>query len=120
MKSSSACGRGSSVALKNRCPLCKQGVDKDEPTTYKEVKGWVGGPRKDSMRLREDTGRYAHEACVKKIASGQAIDQPTIQELIDRSSLGTPEAKAARASVSDEQAARVVARAKELSDLLDD
>lgn len=34
--------------------------------------------------------------------------------LVDRSSFGTPEAKVARASVSDEQAARVVARAKEL------
>lgn len=34
--------------------------------------------------------------------------------LVDRSLFGTPEAKAARASVTDEQVARVVARAKEL------
>ncbi|WP_028474070.1 hypothetical protein [Nocardioides alkalitolerans] len=38
----------------------------------------------------------------------------SIEDLIERSSLGTPEAKAARASVSDEHAARVVARAHEL------
>ena len=40
--------------------------------------------------------------------------RPDIEELIDRSSFGAPEAKAARASVSDEVAARVVARSKEL------
>lgn len=59
----------------NRCLLCNKGVDKDDPTTWKQVVGFVGGPRKDSMRLREDTGKYAHDACVKKIASGQALDQ---------------------------------------------
>lgn len=34
--------------------------------------------------------------------------------LVDRSSFGTPEAKALRESVSDEEVARVIARAKEL------
>lgn len=37
-----------------------------------------------------------------------------IRDMIDRGSLGTPEAKALRATVSDEAAARVVARAREL------
>ncbi len=37
-----------------------------------------------------------------------------VDDLIEASSLGTPEAKAARASVSDDEARRVVARAKEL------
>ena len=37
--------------------------------------------------------------------------------LVDRSSFGTPEAKAARESVSDEQVARVLARVKELDAL---
>lgn len=41
-------------------------------------------------------------------------DPAAIEDLIERSSLGTPEAKAARATVSDERAARVVARAHEL------
>lgn len=39
-----------------------------------------------------------------------------IEELVERSSLGTPEAKALRASVTDEEAARVVQRARELAD----
>ena len=38
-----------------------------------------------------------------------------IRELIERSSLGTPDAKALRASVSDETARRIVERAKELA-----
>lgn len=36
------------------------------------------------------------------------------RELLDRSSLGTPEAKALRESVTDETAAKIVARSKEL------
>lgn len=38
-----------------------------------------------------------------------------IRDLIEASSLGTPEAKALRESVSDETAQRIVARAEELS-----
>jgi len=41
--------------------------------------------------------------------------KPTFDELLERSSLGTPEVKAARASVSDEQVQRVLRRADELS-----
>ncbi len=40
------------------------------------------------------------------------VVQRTIEELIEASSLGTPEAKAARASVSDEQVADVMRRLK--------
>lgn len=43
--------------------------------------------------------------------SSDQDDRERIAELIERSSLGTPEAKAARESVSDEDAARVLARA---------
>ena len=39
------------------------------------------------------------------------MSEPSIEELIEASSLGTPEAKALRASVSDEDARRVVERA---------
>lgn len=60
------------------CPLCGEPVDKDAKDTWKEVSGWVGGPRKDSMRLRRDTGYYAHGPCVEKIQQGQAVDQPEL------------------------------------------
>jgi hypothetical protein len=40
-----------------------------------------------------------------------SADRRPIEELIERSSLGTPAAKAARASVSDETAAKVVGMA---------
>ena len=58
-----------------KCPLCRKPVDNNDPSSWKQVQGWVGGPRKDSMRLREDTGKYAHDYCIKKIQEGQAIDQ---------------------------------------------
>ena len=62
------------------CPLCSNSINKDDPTNWKQVVGFVGGPKKDSMRLRQDTGILAHDACVKKLAEGQAPDQPSMFE----------------------------------------
>lgn len=61
------------------CPFCENPVMKDDPATWKQVIGWVGGPRKDSMRLREDTGRFAHDHCVEKAQLGQAPDQAEME-----------------------------------------
>lgn len=61
------------------CALgCGNPVNPHDIGTWKEVRGFVGGPKKDSMRLRENTGRYAHNACVQKLQEGQAIDQPSM------------------------------------------
>ena len=76
MKNSSDSGENSLAT--NLCLLCGNPVNKDDPTNWKQVIGWVGGPKKDSMRLREDTGQFAHDECVKKLAAGQAVDQPSI------------------------------------------
>jgi hypothetical protein len=62
----------------NNCHFCEKELDSAAPDTWKQVVGWVGGPRKDSMRLREDTGLYAHDACVEKSQMGQAPDQETL------------------------------------------
>jgi hypothetical protein len=80
MKNSSDSGENSSETT-DSCGLCGDPVDKNDPTTWKQVKGWVGGPRKDSMRLREDTGHYAHDKCVAKVQAGQTIDQPSMFEI---------------------------------------
>lgn len=62
--------------MAEECGLgCGKPVNPHDIGTWKEVRGWVGGPRKDSMRLREDTGRYAHASCVAKAQEGQAPDQ---------------------------------------------
>lgn len=66
--------------VSEECALCGHDLNPYDVGTWKEVKGWVGGPKKDSMRLREDTGRHAHNACVEKLQAGQAVDQPTILE----------------------------------------
>ena len=82
MKDSKSTGEVSSTdptqPTTNNCGLCGFIVDKNALDTWKEVKGWVGGPRKDSMRLREDTGRYAHNECVAKVQQGQAVDQDNL------------------------------------------
>lgn len=61
-----------------KCALCGGDVNQHDPETWKEVTGWVGGPRKDSMRLREDTGRYAHNPCVRAAVQGHPADEPTL------------------------------------------
>lgn len=60
------------------CALCGNPVDPHAPSTWKRVRGWVGGPRKDSMRLREDTDEYAHDDCVQAVSKGQAPGQPDL------------------------------------------
>lgn len=65
----------------DKCLLCKKDINKDDPNTWKQVLGWVGGPRKDSMRLRSNTGGLAHDVCVEKVQRGQAVDQPNLWEM---------------------------------------
>ena len=60
------------------CPFCHASVDKHDPTTWHLVRGWVTGTKKDSMTMREYTGLYAHNACIKKVKTGQAPDQPSL------------------------------------------
>lgn len=76
--------------MSEACALCGKPVNPYDTGTWKEVRGWVGGPRKDSMRLREDTGRHAHDHCVAKLQAGQAIDQPSMFE--DAPTLSEPDA----------------------------
>lgn len=67
--------------MSENCALgCGQPVNPHDSGTWKEVTGFVGGPKSDSMRLRSDTGRYAHNACVAKLMEGQVIDQPGLFE----------------------------------------
>lgn len=60
------------------CALCNNEVSPHAESTWKQVTGWVGGPKKDSMRLRVDTGRYAHDHCVRAMMSGQPAGQPDL------------------------------------------
>ena len=62
------------------CALCRGPVNPHDIGTWKQVIGWVGGPRKDAMTLREDTGYYAHDSCVQKAKGGQSADQPSLDE----------------------------------------
>lgn len=74
---------GDLINLKDLCTLCGNPVNKDAPDAWKRVTGYVGGPKKDSMRLREDTGYFAHGECVQRVLDGQTVDQPTLEEEIE-------------------------------------
>lgn len=64
--------------MSESCYFCTGPVNPHDSTTWKQVIGWVGGPRKDGMTLREDTKKYAHDHCVQKARAGQAEDQPDL------------------------------------------
>lgn len=66
--------------MTKNCALCQGPVNPHDLGTWKQVIGWVHGPRKDSMTLRQDTGLYAHEACIQKARAGQPQDQPDLFE----------------------------------------
>lgn len=66
--------------MNRACSLCGDPVRMSDSTIWKEVSGFVGGPKKDSMRLRKDTGRFAHDSCVAAAQDGQ---EPTQSSLLD-------------------------------------
>ena len=61
------------------CALgCGLPVNPFDEGVWKEVVGFVGGPHKDGMCLRTDTGKFAHNSCIQKAKMGQTPDQPDI------------------------------------------
>lgn len=65
--------------MSTECALgCGRPLNPHDAGTWKEVTGFVGGPRSDSMVLRTDTGRYAHDACVRKAKAGVSPDQDSL------------------------------------------
>lgn len=66
--------------MTEKCALCHKDLNPHDLGIWKQVTGWVGGPKKDSMRLRDDTGKYAHDGCVQKLSAGQPVDQPSMFE----------------------------------------
>lgn len=67
--------------MQQLCALCDRDIDLNDHTNWKEVRGFVGGPKKDSMALREDTGNVAHDNCVKAAKAGQLPAQATLDDL---------------------------------------
>lgn len=58
------------------CFYCRTTLSENDPETWRQVKAWVGGPKKDHAKGREPTGFYAHGHCIaarfdEKVQSGQ-------------------------------------------------
>ena len=69
---------GGEVRMSVPCYFCGEGVNPFDEHIAKQVTGFVGGPKKDSMSLREDTGNYAHQLCVDKAKEGQVPGEPDL------------------------------------------
>lgn len=61
--------------MPNNCDFCLEPVRDDDPTAWKQVTGWVHGPKRDSLTLREPTGRVAHNECIDKARQGVLPNQ---------------------------------------------
>jgi len=66
-----------------QCKLCGKDLNPHDIGTWKEVTGFVGGPKKDSMVLRTDTGKFACTPCVHKAKQGQAPDQDSLFDRVE-------------------------------------
>lgn len=64
------------------CKLCGKDINPHDTSSWKEVTGFVGGPKKDSMVGRTDTGKFACTPCIEKLKAGQAPDQENLFEPI--------------------------------------
>lgn len=60
------------------CSFCGGPVNPYDVGTWKQVMGWVTGPKAHGMTLREYTGKYAHTACINKTRDGQAPNQASM------------------------------------------
>lgn len=73
------------VSVGSVCPFCEQGINPtelDDPeVVYREVTSWVHGPKLQGPVLRTQTGRLAHEKCIKKLIEGQSPDQESLPGL---------------------------------------
>ena len=74
--------------MNDLCKLCGKEVNPHDPETWKEITGFVGGPKKDSMVLRTDTGNFACSSCIHKAKLGQAPEQ---NSLFDNPVVWTPD-----------------------------
>lgn len=84
----------SEVNTSNSCDFCGQYADPKDPSTFSEVRTWVGGSKKDSAVLRVYTGRSAHRDCIELERRGIGANQQNLDELLNE----TPQ----RADVPDD------------------
>lgn len=63
------------------CNFCYEPVDRDGDSTWQQVVGWVGGPKKNGLTQSEKTGNFAHDECIKKAQAGQAPQQETLFDM---------------------------------------
>lgn len=73
----------SEVNASNSCEFCGQYANPKDPSTFSEVRTWVGGPKKDSAVLRVHTGRLAHRNCIELERRGIGANQQNLDELLD-------------------------------------
>lgn len=71
------------------CAFCHNPVNPHDIGTWKKVSGWVHGPKRDSMTMREDTGEYAHTHCILKAKAGQPVDQQEMFEAVTQAQVYT-------------------------------
>jgi hypothetical protein len=85
------------------CTHCGRGINPDDESTFKEIRSWVYGAKKDSAVLRTYTGRQACSDCISNLRSGIAPDQPNLNALLD----ATPEERTTESIYTDRSPAYI-------------
>ncbi len=60
------------------CAFCTEHVDLDDPSIWREIVGWIHGPKRDGLCLRATTGQVAHDSCVHKAKQGEPPSTPSL------------------------------------------
>jgi hypothetical protein len=56
------------------CEFCGSPVDRDGANTWRRVRGWVGGPKRNGFCLQDKPDAFAHDECVQHAKAGHAPD----------------------------------------------
>ncbi len=56
------------------CEFCGGDLRRDDATTWRRVRGWVGGPKKNGFCLQDKADAYAHDVCVQSAKAGHGPD----------------------------------------------
>lgn len=56
------------------CEFCGLALARDDPKTWRRVRGWVGGPKRNGFCLQDKADAYAHDACIEQAKAGHSPD----------------------------------------------
>lgn len=70
--------------MEELCNFCYESIDRSDPSSWREVRGWVHGPKQNGLTLSEKVDNFAHDRCVRKAQAGQDPNQEALFEMPEK------------------------------------